>query len=157
MQLTIPVEGGELAADDTGGGGPPLRAGARRLGRPEQLGRRGRPLASRYRVISYDARGYGASPPPQAPFTQLADLMAVLDHVGVPRAAMVGHSGGGGTAIGLALASPERVSELVLLAPGVQDYPWPMDDPYNTEFMTTGHRGRPRRAGRAGPADLGRG
>ncbi len=100
-------------------------------------------LAGRYRIISYDARGYGASPPPQAPFNQLGDLVAVLDQAGVQRAAIAGHSGGGGTAIGLAVTHPERVSALVLLAPGVQDYPWPMDDPYNTEFMalaTTGDR-----------------
>jgi pimeloyl-ACP methyl ester carboxylesterase len=105
-------------------------------------------LAGRYRIISYDARGYGASPPPQAPFNQLGDLVAVLDQAGVQRAAIAGHSGGGGTAIGLAVTHPERVSALVLLAPGVQDYPWPMDDPYNTEFMALATAGD--RAGLAG-------
>ena len=150
MQLTIPVEGGELAADDTGGDRPPLvLVHAGWADRSSWAGVASR-LAGRYRIISYDARGYGASPPPWAPFTQLADLMAVLDHASVPRAALVGHSGGGGTAIGLALASPERVSNLVLLAPGVQDYPWPMDDPYNTEFMTLATAGD-----RAGLAELG--
>ena len=38
---------------------------------------------------------------------------------------LIGHSGGGGTAIGLALADQARVCGLLLLAPGVQDYPWP--------------------------------
>jgi 3-oxoadipate enol-lactonase len=150
MQLTIPVPGGVLAADDTGGDGPPLvllHAGW--TDRSSWAGVASR-LAGQYRIISYDARGYGASPPPQAPFSQLGDLVAVLDQVGVPQAALIGHSGGGGTALGLAVNHPERVSELVLLAPGVPDYPWPMDDPYNTEFMalaTTGDR--------AGLADLG--
>ncbi len=135
MQLTIPVDGGVLAADDSGGDGPPLvlvHAGWTDRSSWADVARR---LAGRYRIISYDARGYGASPPPQQPYTQLGDLVAVLDHAGVARAALVGHSGGGGTTIGLALARPERVSALVLLAPGVPDYPWPMDDPYNTEFM----------------------
>jgi 3-oxoadipate enol-lactonase len=136
MQLTIPVEGGELAADDSGGDGPPLVLVHAGWADRSSWAGVARQLAGRYRIISYDARGYGASPPPQAPFTQLGDLMAVLDHAGVPRAAVAGHSGGGGTAIGLALARPEQVSNLVLLAPGVQDYPWPMDDPYNTEFIT---------------------
>ena len=135
MQLTIPVEGGVLAADDSGGDGPPLvLVHAGWTDRSSWAGVAGR-LAGRYRIISYDARGFGASPPPQAPFSQLGDLVAVLDHTGVPRAALAGHSGGGGTAIGLAVTHPERVAALVLLAPGVQDYPWPMDDPYNAEFM----------------------
>lgn len=148
MQLTIPVEGGVLAADDSGGDGPPLvlvHAGwADRSSWADVASQ----LAGRYRIISYDARGYGASPPPQAPFNQLGDLVAVLDQTGVQRAAIAGHSGGGGTAIGLAVTHPERVSALVLLAPGVQDYPWPMDDPYNTEFMALATAGD--RAGLAG-------
>jgi pimeloyl-ACP methyl ester carboxylesterase len=68
------------------------------------------------------------------PFTPLADLIAVLDHLAVSAAVVVGHSGGGGTALGLAIAEPERVSALVLLAPGVPDYPWPEDDRYFAEF-----------------------
>jgi 3-oxoadipate enol-lactonase len=150
MQLTIPVPGGELAADDSGGEGPPLvllHAGW--TDRSSWAGVASR-LAGQYRIISYDARGYGASPPPQAPFSQLGDLVAVLEQVGVPRAALVGHSGGGGTALGLAVNHPERVSALVLLAPGVQDYPWPMDDPYNTEFVALATAGD-----RAGLAELG--
>jgi 3-oxoadipate enol-lactonase len=150
MQLSIPVDGGVLAADDSGGDGPPLvLVHAGWADRSSWAGVASR-LAGRYRIISYDARGYGASPPPQQPYTQLGDLVAVLDHVGVPRAAVVGHSGGGGTAIGLALASPERVAALVLLAPGVQDYPWPADDPYNAEFMALATAGD-----RAGLAELG--
>lgn len=150
MQLAIPVEGGVLAADDSGGDGPPLvLVHAGWADRSSWAGVASR-LAGRYRIISYDARGFGASPPPQAPFNQLGDLVAVLDHCGVPQAALAGHSGGGGTAIGLAVTRPERVAALVLLAPGVQDYPWPMDDPYNTEFMTLATAGD-----RAGLVDLG--
>jgi 3-oxoadipate enol-lactonase len=47
---------------------------------------------------------------------------------------VVGHSGGASTAISLALEQPDRVSALVLLAPGVQDYPSPQDDPYGPQF-----------------------
>ncbi len=150
MKLTIPVAGGVLAADDTGGDGPPLvlvHAGWTDRSSWAGVARR---LAGRYRIVSYDARGYGQSPPPRAPYTQLGDLTAVLDHAGLARAVLVGHSGGGGTAIGLALASPDRVSALVLLAPGVPDYPWPADDPYNTEFMALANDGD-----RAGLAELG--
>ena len=91
-------------------------------------------LPARDRVIRYDTRGYGRSPAPAAPFSQLADLRAVLGHCGVTDVLAVGYSGGGGTAIGLALADPGRVRRLLLLAPGVQDYPWPQDDPYMMKF-----------------------
>ncbi len=150
MKVSIPVGGGEISAQDSGGGGAPLvLVHAGWSDQSSWAGVAGR-LAGQYRVISYDARGYGGSPPPREPFTQLGDLITVLDQLGVPRAALVGHSGGGGTAIGLALASPDRVSSLVLLAPGVQDYPWPPEDPYNTEFMALATAGD-----RAGLAELG--
>ncbi len=90
-------------------------------------------LRDRYRVIRYDLRGFGRSPRPVRPFTRLGDLKALLDHLGIKAAVLVGHSGGGGTALGLALHHPERVMALVLVAPGIDDYPWPADDPFYRE------------------------
>ena len=58
-----------------------------------------------------------------------------MDHLAAGPAVIVGHSGGGGTALGLALSDPERVQALVLISPGVPDYPWPQDDPYVSEFV----------------------
>ena len=54
---------------------------------------------------------------PTAKFSLLRDLVAVLDHFDVARAAFVGCSQGGATSLGLTLAQPERVSALVLLCP----------------------------------------
>jgi 3-oxoadipate enol-lactonase len=135
MELAIPVGGGDVWAEDTGGDGAPLVLmhpgwGDSTIWDPVL----GRLPAHRFRVIRYDARGYGRSPAPAVPYTQLGDLAAVLDHLRVPRAALVAHSGAGGPATGLALAHPERVSALVLVAPGVHDYPWPPDDPYGRQF-----------------------
>ncbi len=134
MELVIPVDGGEIWAEDTKGDGTALVLMHPGWGDStiweQMLGR----LAGRYRVIRYDARGYGRSPAPAVPYTQLADLAAVLDHLQVARAALVGHSGGAAPAISLALAQPARVGSLVLVAPGVEDYPWPQDDPYLPEF-----------------------
>lgn len=130
MELAVPVPGGELWAEDTGGEGTPLvlvHGDWTDSGIWSPLTRL---LRDRYRVIRYDLRGFGRSPRPVNPFTRLDDLLAVLDHLDVVRAVVVGHSGGGGTALGLALAAPERVSELILIAPGVHDYPWPADDRY---------------------------
>jgi 3-oxoadipate enol-lactonase len=143
VELVIPVDGGEVWADDTEGDGTPLVLihpgwGDSAIWEPLLA-----TLGAGYRVIRYDSRGFGRSPAPAAPYTQLGDLTAVLDSLGVARAVLVGHSGGGGPAIGLALAQPERVQALVLVAPGVQDYPWPGDDPYFSEFgrlFTAGDR-----------------
>jgi len=134
MELIIPVDGGEVWAEDTGGNGLPLVLLHPGWGDSAIWDPMLRRLAARYRVIRFDMRGYGRSPAPTAPFIYLGDLVTVLDRLGVRQAALVGHSAGGGTAIGLALAQPDRVSALVLMAPGLQDYPWPEDDPYVKEF-----------------------
>ncbi len=134
MELTVPVDGGRLWADDTGGDGPVIVLlhawWADSSSWLPVLGK----LPPGYRVVRYDIRGYGRSPAPVAAFTQLGDLAAVLDDRGTDEVVLVGHSGAGGTAIGLALADPARVRGLLLLAPGVQDYPWPEDDPYGKRF-----------------------
>jgi pimeloyl-ACP methyl ester carboxylesterase len=133
VEQSIPVEGGEISAEDTGGDGAALvlvHADWSDSGIWSPLTQR---LRDRCRVIRYDQRGSGGSPPPSVPHTWLADLRAVLDYTGVSQAAIVAHSGGGSPATGLALAAPQRVAALVLVAPGTDDYPWPEDDPYMSE------------------------
>ncbi len=125
----VTVEGGTVWADDSGGDGPPLvllhpGVGDSRIWDPVLA-----PLTARYRVIRYDARGFGRSPAPAAKFSLLGDLVAVLDHYGVGKAAFAGCSQGGGSALALALEQPERVSALVLLCPGIPGFPYPEEDP----------------------------
>lgn len=77
---------------------------------------------SGYRVVAYDARGHGQSDPAPTPsdyrYADYADdALAVLDHLGVERAVLVGHSMGAHTAARLALTHPHRVAALVLGAP----------------------------------------
>jgi len=78
-------------------------------------------FAERYRVLRYDARGYGRStrPEPGVPYSHVRDLVAVLDDVGIERAALVGCSMGGGIEIDFALEYPQRAAALVLVAPGL--------------------------------------
>jgi 3-oxoadipate enol-lactonase len=128
----VPVPDGELWAEDTGSGtavvlihGDWTDAGI--WARLVPL------LRDRYRVIRYDLRGFGRSSRPARPFTRLGDLRAVLDHFGVQQAVAVGHSGGGGPALGLALQCAERTRAVTLIAPGIHDYPWPEDDAYFQE------------------------
>jgi 3-oxoadipate enol-lactonase len=121
----IVVDGGKVWADDSEVGGPPVvllhpGVGDSRIWEPVLPS-----LAASYRVIRYDARGFGRSPAPTARFSLLADLTRVLEHYDLDRVAIVGCSQGGSTALGLALAQPTRVAALVLLCPGVPGYPWP--------------------------------
>jgi 3-oxoadipate enol-lactonase len=75
------------------------------------------PLAARFRVVRYDTRGHGASQAPEDGYTLErlgADVVAILDDLGVARAHVAGMSLGGLTAMQLGLAAPDRVDRLVL-------------------------------------------
>jgi pimeloyl-ACP methyl ester carboxylesterase len=84
-----------------------------------------RALAKRgYRLISYDARGHGASDAAQSyDYADLvADLAAVLDELELERAALVGSSMGAATAMAYTLEHPERVPALVQITPAYTGY-----------------------------------
>lgn len=81
-------------------------------------------LATRHPVISYDRRGFGESRTLRStPHSHVADLWAVMDSLGYDRGVLVGCSPGGRIAIDAALARPDRVSGLVVVAPGVSGAP----------------------------------
>lgn len=81
-------------------------------------------LSAEYRAIRYDIRGFGRSPIPSATFANHEDPAALLDHLGIGSAHIVGASYGGLIALDFALAHPERVRSLVLVAPSIsgQEY-----------------------------------
>lgn len=85
-------------------------------------------LAREHRVIRYDQRGFGRSGPADAPYRHDADLRALLDSLGIPRASLVGLSGGGRIAIDFALAHPDRVERLVLASTGLSGWTYAKDD-----------------------------
>jgi len=83
-------------------------------------------LAERYRVVSYDTRGHGASPAPAGPYTLddlVDDVLALLDRVGAERAHVVGLSLGGMTALRLAAREPQRVHRLAVLCSSAKTEP----------------------------------
>ncbi|MFE6051110.1 alpha/beta fold hydrolase [Kitasatospora sp. NPDC056446] len=82
-------------------------------------------LVRHHDVVRYDARGLGRSAAPGRPFDDVGDLRAVLDHFGLERAALVGLSMGGETALDFALAHPERVTALGLVGASVSGHDWP--------------------------------
>ncbi|WP_104509971.1 3-oxoadipate enol-lactonase [Acinetobacter indicus] len=68
-------------------------------------------------VICYDTRGHGASSAPQGPYTldQLGqDVVNLLDHLNIEKAAFCGISMGGLTGQWLAINKPERFSHVVV-------------------------------------------
>ena len=79
-------------------------------------------LAGEFTVLRYDMRGYGDSTLPPGPFSQSGDLLALLDHVAIERAALVGVSYGGRVALDTAFVAPDRVTALVLAAPGLREH-----------------------------------
>ncbi|AKI99728.1 alpha/beta fold hydrolase [Archangium gephyra] len=76
------------------------------------------PLAQHFTTLRYDQRGFGRTVAPEGqPYAPHEDLRALLDHFSMDRAHVVGLSFGGRVALDFALAFPERVSCLVLVAP----------------------------------------
>ncbi len=78
--------------------------------------------ATRYRVVRYDARGFGRSSLPPEPFTYSADLAGVMDALAIDHAVLMGCSGGGATILDFALAYPKRVDALILVGSAVSGY-----------------------------------
>ncbi len=82
-------------------------------------------LDTEFQVVRYDVRGFGGSGPRDTvPYQSHADLRALLDHLGIERAHLVGLSLGGRIAVDFALVYPERVQSLVLADPGLSGYMW---------------------------------
>ncbi|WP_135849687.1 alpha/beta fold hydrolase [Serinibacter arcticus] len=123
---TVPVEGGEVAAQDTGpiaGRSAVLLIGGATWSRdwwPEPFC--AALVAAGLRVLRYDQRDTGAatlSPVGEPGYTapMLADdAAAVLSAFDVGRACVLGLSMGGGTAQLLAATHPDRVASLVLVS-----------------------------------------
>ncbi len=115
--------GGVTIAGETFGEGPDvvLTHGLTATRHYTVMGSKALPRAG-YRLTTYDARGHGdTSPAPDRDAYEYRDLVedmsAVLDHLGVEKAAIGGSSMGAHTAMAFALAWPERVSALVQITP----------------------------------------
>jgi pimeloyl-ACP methyl ester carboxylesterase len=83
-------------------------------------------LAPAVRLIAYDLRGRGESDKPATGYglaAHGADLAGLLDHFGLTRAVLVGHSLGAGIALRFAVTHPRRVAKLVLIDGGLDTRP----------------------------------
>ena len=82
-----------------------------------------RALSKKFRVVTYDVRGFGISEAPRDPakYSQahsIADLAGLLDHLKIRRAFVGGLSMGGNIALNFAIAHPDRVRKLVVADTG---------------------------------------
>lgn len=76
-------------------------------------------LAADHDVVRLDLRGFGGSDSaPAGPVDRTADVLGLLDELGVEVCDIVASSFGTGIAVETALAAPERVRSLVLAPPG---------------------------------------
>ena len=81
-------------------------------------------FSSSHQVIRYDAPGCGRSTAPTKPFTDAGVLRALLKHLGIETACLIGESLGGRIAIEFTLEYPETVKGLILSGPGLGGYQW---------------------------------
>ena len=79
-------------------------------------------VARAHRVVRYDARYHGESTSVPGEYTSFNDLLGVLDGLSIDRAIIMGSSLGGSTALDFAIAYPDRVTALILVAPGASGY-----------------------------------
>ena len=80
-------------------------------------------LAQYAHVIAFDRRAAGLSETPPAGYSFdgfVADIVALLDHLGHERAVLMGHSAGGPQVLQCALTYPERVRALILSSTATQ-------------------------------------
>lgn len=77
------------------------------------------PLAKTWQVIAVEMQGHGRTADTDRPmsFTTMGDdITALLDHLKIPKADLVGHSFGGASAIRAAIQHPEKVRRLVVIS-----------------------------------------
>jgi len=89
-------------------------------------------LCKKFHVIRYDRRGYGRSRASSEGYFETDDLAALLRHLKVTRAAIIGSSHGGEISINFALEHPEMTQELVLVGAVVGGMP------YSKHFLDRG-------------------
>ena len=110
---------------------------------------RGQMNLTGYRSVVFDQRGFGKTPWVPGSYADWRDAVSVLDVLGIERATVVGCSIGGGIALHLALAAPERVDGLVLAgaaAGGWEPVEGWADDPLEDEAMAAANPGDLERA-----------
>lgn len=84
-------------------------------------------LATHYRVVRYDLRGFGESTGGTDDYAHHEDLAHLIAELDLGPVGLVGCSFGGRVAIDAALSYPALVEQLALINPALGGYPWPAE------------------------------
>jgi pimeloyl-ACP methyl ester carboxylesterase len=81
-------------------------------------------FCKQFHAIRYDLRGYGRSTETKKPYYEADDIAAILHDRKISHAALVASSHGGEVALTFALRYPAQVSDLVLVGPETEGFPY---------------------------------
>lgn len=112
------VNGQRIFYTDSGGDAPPVLFAHGFLMDHEMFAPQIEALSGEFRVIAWDARGFGNTEFDGKPFDywdNARDCLGLMDHLGLDRAVIGGMSQGGFCSLRVALLAPERVRALVLI------------------------------------------
>jgi len=113
------VNGQRLYYEDTGGSGPPVIFSHGLFMDHEMFAPQVAALRGKYRVITWDERGHGATASDVLPdfsyYDSADDLAALLAHLGIQKAVLAGMSQGGFLSLRCALTHPGIVRALILI------------------------------------------
>lgn len=97
-------------------------------------------FGERLRVVRYDLRGFGRSEAEPVPYSDLDDLLALLNFLDIERAHLVGHSMFGMVLVHFTLAHPSRVHRLVTADCGPSGLTGPVDALSHAEELAVAGR-----------------
>lgn len=78
-------------------------------------------------LVVPDLRGFGRTTYGEGPYSNVDDVIELLDNLELPRVTLLGASFGGAVAVDVALTHPDRVEALVLAAPALGGWDWAAD------------------------------
>ena len=114
------INGQSIAYDDTGGDGPALIFSHGFLMDRTMFEAQLDSFRGNYRCVVWDERGFGDTPVtgPFSYWDSADDAVALMDHLGIDRAVLLGMSQGGYLSLRAALRYPQRVRAMVLIDSG---------------------------------------
>ncbi|MFC5722758.1 alpha/beta fold hydrolase [Streptomyces gamaensis] len=136
------VNGQQLYFEDTGGDGPVVVFSHGNLMNHRMWAPQVAALRGEFRCVVWDERLHGRTRDDGALHTywdSADDLLGLLDHLGIERAALAGHSQGGFLSLRAALRAPERVGALALIDSAA--VAWPPEALAQMRGISEGFRG----------------